>query len=175
MNGHLSAVRKGSQTPFHRALRKYGREGFDIVELVQTTDREYAHFLERLFIAVYQTGSNIGGYNSSRGGEAPAFGMRHTDEWKKQHSLQMTGNKHPLFGTHCSLETKTKMSQTRKGRLVKPEIRTAEICTAYGQGLTTRELSAMFKMQRKSILRRLHTAGIPMRPKHRLRKEKKNV
>ena len=163
MNGHLSAVRKGSQTPFHRALRKYGREGFEMLELAVTPDREYAHFLERLYIATYRTNSNESGYNASQGGEASAFGMTHTAAWKQQHSAQMTGVHHPLFGTHRSVETKARISQAKKGRLVRTDVSTHELCAKYREGLTTRELSAMFHMQRKNIQKRLHAAGVKMR------------
>lgn len=163
LNGHLSAVKKGSQLPFHKALRKYGIRGFDIVELAATDDREYAHFLERLYIALYHSGSNDSGYNASQGGEAPAFGMRHTKDWKREHSAQMAGSNHPLFGVPCSPETKSRMSQTKKGRLVRTDVSTQELCNKYTEGLTTRELAATFHMQRKSIQMRLRMAGIKMR------------
>ena len=133
------------------------------MELAATDDREYAHFLERLYIALYHSGSNDSGYNASQGGEAPAFGMRHTKDWKREHSAQMAGSNHPLFGVPCSPETKSRMSQTKKGRLVRTDVSTQELCNKYTEGLTTRELAATFHMQRKSIQMRLRMAGIKMR------------
>ena len=99
------------------------------------------------------------------------FGMRHTAAWKKRHSEQMRGHNHPLFGTHCSAETKERMSRTKKGRLVRTDVSTHELGAKYAEGLTTRDLAAMFHMQRKSVQTRLHSAGVKMRQSGR-RKQK---
>ena len=162
-NSHMSVMRKGSIIPFHKALRKYGRNAFDVVELTSTEDRQYAHFLERLYIAFYHTYSDLG-YNASAGGEAPAFGMKHTKQWCRQHSIDMSGERHPLFGTKFSTESKRKMSITRKGRLVKPEITNSSILQLYSSGLGCQSVAKALGVSKGMIRKRLKSQGIKSHP-----------
>jgi group I intron endonuclease len=165
-NTHLSVARKGDTIPFHQALRKYGRDAFEIVEIANTEDREYGHFLERLYIAFYGTYGNLG-YNASAGGEAPAFGMRHTKQWCEQHSKRMSEEKHPLFGTIVSEETKKKMSATRRGKLVKPEITNEQVITLYLSGLGSRAIAKRLNVMRETIRARLRSQNIESHPSGR--------
>ena len=56
----------------------------------------------------------------SRGEQLPGNYNKHSEEQNKRHSLmmkgRMAGEKHPLYGTHRSDETKQKLSQTLKAR-----------------------------------------------------------
>ena len=53
--------------------------------------------------------------NKSDGGDG-ATGVKQTEEHKKKISTANTGRRHPLFGTHCSEETKQKMRDKMTGR-----------------------------------------------------------
>ena len=165
-NNHVSSARKGLTTPFYRALRKYGRDAFEIVEIANTDDREYGHFLERLCIAFYQTYGSLG-YNASAGGEAPAFGMKHTKQWCEQHSKDMSGERHPLFGTTVSEETKRKMSATKKGKFKKPEITNESIIALYLSGLGSRAIAKKLGVMREMIRSRLRDQNITSHPSGR--------
>lgn len=164
-NGHITSTKKGSSTPFHKALRKYGRESFEVVELAKTDDREYAHFLERMYIFFYHSHGALG-YNASAGGEAPAYGMRHTKRWCREHSKRMSGEGHPLFGTKMSKETKKRMSVTKKskGKLVRSDIPNELVTNLYASGMGTRAMERTLHMTRQSIRKRLKSLGVKSHP-----------
>lgn len=44
------------------------------------------------------------------------MGRKHTEEWKKKHSQDISGDKNWLYGKHLSEETKRKLSEARQGR-----------------------------------------------------------
>ncbi len=169
-SSHMSSAKHGS-SPIYRAIRKYGKDAFEMVELATTDDREYGHFLERLCIAFYRTQGTTG-YNASAGGEAPAFGMKHTKQWCKEHSKAMSGSLHPLFGTKVSDASKKKMSDSRKGRLVKPEISNELIARLYLSGLGTRAVADILHMARTSIQKRLKSQGVKKHPTGRIKRVK---
>jgi group I intron endonuclease len=59
--GHLAAVKKGSASIFHRALRKYGKDAF-VIEVLEETDNHVG--AERRYIAQLRPE-----YNMTDGGE----------------------------------------------------------------------------------------------------------
>ena len=55
------------------------------------------------------------GYNLTPGGDGIPKGYKHTDEWKHNHSIKMSGKNHPMYGRHHTEEAKQKMSAKKKG------------------------------------------------------------
>jgi len=172
-NAHMSTSKRGT-TPIYRAIRKYGKSAFEMLELAHTDDREYGHFLERLYIAFYQTQGRTG-YNSSAGGEAPAFGHKRTKQMREHQSRIMSGKNHPLFGTKVSAATKKKMSDTRTGQLQRPEITTEHILSLYTSGLGTRAIAKVVGMTRSSVQERLKSQNISKHPTGTPRSSKSKV
>lgn len=65
---HLEDASLGSDLKFHRALRKYGKDGFDW-EIIETVEPEKLNEREKYWIAFYDSFHN--GYNSTIGGDNP--------------------------------------------------------------------------------------------------------
>jgi transposase-like protein len=79
----------------------------------------------------------------------------------------MSGERHPLFGTKVSSETKAKMSNTRKGMLVKPEITNASIVRLYSSGLGHRAVAKILGVTRQMVQKRLKSQGVKSHPSGR--------
>jgi len=75
---HLRSVKKGSELPFHNAIRKYKMENirWDIIDRAVTWDELCE--LEVKYIEENDSYSN--GYNLTLGGEG-TFGLKHDEEW----------------------------------------------------------------------------------------------
>lgn len=66
---HKSSARRGSQSPIHRAMRKYGDNVFVIQEVACATSIQDLKFLEMMFIQELNTYNSSHGYNATRGGD----------------------------------------------------------------------------------------------------------
>jgi len=55
------------------------------------------------------------------GANNPQYNKKHTDEWRKKHSEQMSGSNHPLYGKPLSEETKRKISESERGKTLSQE------------------------------------------------------
>lgn len=123
---HQSAFTKNSKFVFHKALRKYGKEGF-VWEIIHTCSSiEEMYDLETKLI----TETYSYNYNTTFGHDNTTLGLRMTDEQKEAQSKRVTGNGNPMYGKNHSDETKQKISEINKGRLLgdknpskRPEIR----------------------------------------------------
>lgn len=112
---------KNSDCYFHRALRKYGLDGFDweivcdigaaTIDLV----RKYLNITEQMYIKYYDSFNFKNGFNNTEGGNG-SFGLR--------------GSKSPHYGKHPSPETREKISKALKGRVspLKGKAVSAEFC-----------------------------------------------
>ena len=125
---HLDAVKHGSMTLFHRALRKHGSDQWrhEVLEVLQTN--EEAKIAEVRLITEHKTYAfdhESIGYNMTRGGDGTG-GLKFTDE-ARQHMRYpkpwRRGAKHPLYGKPAhnrgktsSEETKLKLSIARRGK-----------------------------------------------------------
>ena len=76
MNGHRSSANNINDhqydTPFHRALRKYGEENFSfeiLEEIDEELGRDYLNEREIFYIQKYKTYIRDGGYNLTLGGD----------------------------------------------------------------------------------------------------------
>lgn len=102
-------------THFYNALQKYGglKNGFVTTILVDGLTKEEADNTEMNYIAKYHSSDPLYGYNICEGGS----GVRnsHTDTWKKNHSLRMTGKNNPNYGKHWDENHKRMLSEKHKG------------------------------------------------------------
>ena len=67
-NHHIREALNGSNTKFHRALRKYGKDGF-IWEVIEEVDNDKLNEREIYWISYYNSYKQ--GYNSTTGGDLP--------------------------------------------------------------------------------------------------------
>ena len=94
-SGHcIQAFSQNSQTHFHQAIRKYGKDSFEseiLVENIETFE-EAAEF-EIMFISEFNTFE--AGYNMTKGGRGLNGCTRFFDEeWRKNMSESAKGRKH---------------------------------------------------------------------------------
>jgi group I intron endonuclease len=136
---HCSAARRGSPYLFHRAIRKYGPDAFQVEALVVASYPETLNALEQECIA--QAGSLVpGGYNLRPGGEGGthshqtrrilrerALGRRLSAEHRAAIGRGITGERNGFYGKHHSEETKqvlrTKCASVCVGVPLTPEHR----------------------------------------------------
>lgn len=108
IEGHKSNAAKGA-SPFSKAIRKYGIDGFrwDVIRVC--LDVEEMKRLERFYISEYGTHSSLGnGYNATLGGDGIS-GYVFTEEAKKKISKAS-------LGRIKSEETRKKLSAANKGK-----------------------------------------------------------
>jgi group I intron endonuclease len=92
----------------HRAIKKYGKENFDIYFLTVCGTQETANYWEDFFIEKYNTIKT--GYNLRKGGSRG----KHTEATKKKISKAKKGQKH-------TAETKQKIGDANRGRIPSEE------------------------------------------------------
>jgi group I intron endonuclease len=111
---HETGARSGSNTHFHRALAKYGKDAFEWNIIFEHDDEEWTkNVMEPYFIAWHDTFEN--GYNLTEGGDG-TLGRVATEETRRKISEAKTGKKRKPF----SEETRRKLSEANKGKK-KPE------------------------------------------------------
>lgn len=110
---YCQAFTKNSSFLIHKALRKYGKDNFDIkiIDICNTIKQLYK--LEKKYIIKYKSHCSINGYNLTHGGEG-IFGYKFT---KKQRLKLRNGH----IGYKISDIAKLKMSIAHKGRKNSPE------------------------------------------------------
>jgi len=74
-----------------------------------------AHFGNQYMLGKKATNETRQKLKIARKGKTPSKGMKHTEEWKKQHSKdmigKMVGEKHPLYGTHRTKKQKIRQRE----------------------------------------------------------------
>lgn len=103
----------GSGYAIESAVKKYGKKNFQKVTLAICYNQNDANELEKYFINSYNSKSP-NGYNISDGGTENVVKMR------KKLKGKMSGDKNPFFGKTHSDETKRKLSEANKNRIVSP-------------------------------------------------------
>lgn len=109
---------RSSKMVISRAIKKYGINNFKI-ELMHEFDAKFdatqkeIELIEQLkpVYNVHQGGTG-GAMHGQLNGMA---GKEHTDEWKLNKSLQMTGENNPMFGKSHNTKTRQKISDSKKG------------------------------------------------------------
>ncbi len=102
---HMKEVRGGSQYLFHRALRKYGEDGFSWEVLCNISSD--LNYFEKTYIKLLGTKSP-NGYNLTDGGEGIAGAVKAV---KVKISLALKGKRK-------TLEHRRKLSEAHKGKIV---------------------------------------------------------
>ena len=118
----------GSGLLIKKAIKKYGVQNFRKEWLMFCEDEEELNYMERVYVdQTWVDRSDT--YNLVLGGEVhplrdeirnkisrKCMGRKHTEEWKKKHSHDISGEKNWLYGKHLSEETKRKLSEARQGK-----------------------------------------------------------
>lgn len=138
INDHIYMANNGSKLPFHRAIRKYGIENFEITVVEECFSIDDLNQAECNWI---KTANCISpnGYNCTTGGEHPVmneetrkkisnatkgennpfYGRTHTEEsinkMKEELSRQFSGEGNPFYGKNHTEETKKKLSECFRG------------------------------------------------------------
>jgi len=113
-NNHCyDALIRNSNSYFHKAIRKYGKENF-IIEEVEVCEKNLPD-REVFWISKLKPD-----YNQTIGGDNGILGFRHTEETKnflsEKRKGKYTGEKNPFYGQHHTQKTKDKLSKMRKGQ-----------------------------------------------------------
>ena len=135
-------------THFSAAIAKYGWDNFTHEVVASGLSKEVACAMEKQLISEYNTTDGDFGYNMSTGGESGSLGVRLSEERKRRLSESRMGEKHHLYGTHPSEETRRKMSKSHKGRITTEETR-----VKLSRSLTGKNLSVERKQKISETLR----------------------
>ena len=103
-----------SNKHFYSAIQKYGWNNIEH-QVFEVDTKEEMFFLEKYFIAYYQTNKNEFGYNNSIGGEKSSEGCHRSEETKRKMSEANKGRISNRKGKHHSEESKKKISESQKG------------------------------------------------------------
>ena len=114
-NEHKYLANHGSTCAFHKALRKYGIENFEIKEIV-SCDSLLLDDLEKHYIKFFGTYAPSGhGYNLTEGGDGGFDGKVIPEESRKKISDTHKGNSYAKGYKHTD-EAKSAMSVAKKGK-----------------------------------------------------------
>lgn len=116
---HLKRAKFQKGFALHGALRKYGEQNFEIIEIDRAISIDDAKFKEKKWIAELNCKCPIG-YNLTDGGDG-ANGYEFTEEALRKLSKSHIGQQAWNKGKPWSEECKKKMSDARKGRKLSAE------------------------------------------------------
>lgn len=105
---HCSDAECQSPFPIHNAIRKYGKENFqiEVIEIIEDEDFDYLKEREKYWIQEFDSYNREKGYNLTIGGDG-TFGRFHSEETKEKIRQKAIGRK-------VSDKTKSKMSESQK-------------------------------------------------------------
>jgi group I intron endonuclease len=137
---HKSAVKRGSSYYFHRALRKYGFDAFQIEVIDKADSPTRLSELEIAYIALYQSNDPEKGYNMTSGGEGTS-GFKMSEErkkWKSVHSKKFWNDpeyrilqtkSHQEWWTPERREKQAKLQSTKTGEISPRSRKVRCVCT----------------------------------------------
>lgn len=97
---HVSAAKRGEHSRFYNAVRKYGKDAFEIEVLDSAPDKITLDRMERGYIELYDSRDPRWGYNITVGGDGAGSGPDNPNYGKPGPNL---GRKFPPeFGEHVS-------------------------------------------------------------------------
>lgn len=108
---HLFNARRGVETKFYNAIRKYGIESF-YYEILEETDQLLLNEREIYWIKEYDSFKN--GYNMNLGGSSVMSGRKHTQEWKDNMRMRFSGENSHHFGKK---KTKEHVAALRRSQM----------------------------------------------------------
>lgn len=126
--GHQGNHYRGNKH-FWSAIQKYGWDGFEHT-VIECDTREEMIYLEKYFIAFYETKNPIKGYNVLPGGQTldgpnnPNFGNHKlAGSANPMYGSHRCGKDNPNYGNHFKMsdETRRKMSETKRNKSKKNE------------------------------------------------------
>lgn len=137
---HLRTSRRGSTYYFHTALRKYGEDSFKWEEIVQADCKDFLYSLEKDYLAsLLLSGESL--YNTAPGGRG---GSQKGRSHKKEAKTRLRSDKHHLWGTRQSKETRLKRSGENHGRAKLTSEQVLQIRLAFLDGSSLTQLSNDF-------------------------------
>ena len=102
-----------------RSIEKYGIENFEIIKIFDVAfSREELNIKEMHWINYYKSNKSDFGYNLTDGGEGSS-GWHPSEETKRkmrENHWDCSGENHPMYGKHPSVETRKKQSDIKKGK-----------------------------------------------------------
>ena len=109
---HVCKANEGSLCSLHKAIRKYGRDNFDIRVIEEYLSKEAMLAGEIDWIAYFDTYKSSYGYNDTPGGDGGNTngGKKFSEEWKAKISAGKTGKA-------FSDEHKENLSKSHKGNI----------------------------------------------------------
>lgn len=108
---HVRKAKRGGHLHVHRAIRKYGDT--ITVTALHEDDVELCELIEWAYRSDYNTG-----WNHNVGGCPSGVGVRRSEDTRKKMSSARRGEKHHQFGKPLPEETRRKMSESHKGKVV---------------------------------------------------------
>lgn len=181
-NGHKRDAKTGSLR-ICRAIRKYGPESFTIEEIATAETQEWADYLERVWIVVYDSRNKDTGYNIREGGNhSPGMSVEGRESLRQKNlgrpvsqeireaaSLRM--KKMWKIGTFKGVphteEAKAKMKESHKGskhNTFRRDIFSEELVSLWNHDVPTKALSEHFKISRAMVYKRIKLSGLPHKP-----------
>ncbi len=137
---HLNcAIAQTPVTAFHKALKKYGLDGFEF-SILEYCSRQDLDEAERKWIALLGSKSPRG-YNLTDGGDGFRGGT-HTEEWSALMSAKMSGDvrkgdKNPNYRNHKPWSEKRRAADPIVHHSTRPEVRAkiaAGVAAAHARG-----------------------------------------
>lgn len=149
---HLVKVNEGSLCIFHKAIRKYGRDNFDIRIIEEYPTREAVLAGEVDYVSYFDTYKSSYGYNDTPGGDGGNTngGKKFSEEWKAKISEGKTG-------VAFTEEHRENLSNSHNGQIVPNRKLTfdkaKEIRSEYKTGLVTqKQLGKKYGLSQDCIL-----------------------
>lgn len=106
----------GSGVAISNAIKKYGKQNFEITVISEFVDKNLASYLEKLLVGK-DTINDIYCYNIIGGGQYPKYKTMSQKSIQKMLSNRTyyKGQKAPFYNKCHTIETKRKISKSKKG------------------------------------------------------------
>ena len=108
---HCKTAEYGSNTYFHKAIRKYGVESFTIEFIAEGLDEEEKHWITELRPTYNLTAGGTGG-DTSKSPAYQAYISTVNRQGSNNHMYGRKGKQSPLFGRKLSEEHKKKLRES---------------------------------------------------------------
>lgn len=165
---HRNACQKGNRTRLYYSMRHHGYECFSMSLLAEVPTRAEADQLEKLWILTLGSTDPKVGYNMTFGGDGGSTTHGRTHRPESIEKMRASA-----LGRVMTKETKQKLSERNHDRIgdcayrFNHEVKTSEVVSLYGQGMSTREIAHKFGMEKTAVLGRLKQEGVSLRLSHR--------